>query len=306
MDRYQRVEKPRPEAAAISENEIRITTQGLIRNYVTYATSLLQEKRVKEIVLKAMGQAISKTVAITEIIKKRIPGLHQDTTISSVSITDVWEPIEEGLVPLEMTRHVSMISISLSPKELDTNSPGYQAPLHAEPLKPRYQQVQRYQQQHQPRQNQVQTDSYGRGRGRGRGRGWGGRGGYGGGYGGEVTVTREGTVKTKVAMEGVMVMTKVDMGDMIMVAGTTTRTEAGVAVGEEEATGDTVVQDTSAVDEVQAAQVAQAAGATCGAVVGWVLAAGGATRTIRLLQFAKSAENLIEPWPLPKAAGHID
>lgn len=31
--------------------------------------SLKQEKRVKEIVLKAMGQAISKTVAITEIIK---------------------------------------------------------------------------------------------------------------------------------------------------------------------------------------------------------------------------------------------
>jgi hypothetical protein len=42
MDRYHRVEKPRPEAAAISENEIRITTQGLIRNYVTYATSLVQ------------------------------------------------------------------------------------------------------------------------------------------------------------------------------------------------------------------------------------------------------------------------
>jgi len=29
----------------------------------------LQEKKVKEIVLKAMGQAISKTVAIAEIIK---------------------------------------------------------------------------------------------------------------------------------------------------------------------------------------------------------------------------------------------
>ncbi|RVW80775.1 hypothetical protein CK203_050723 [Vitis vinifera] len=55
------------------------------------------EKRVREIVLKAMGQAISKTVAIAEIIKKRIPRLHQDTAISSVSITDVWEPIEEGL-----------------------------------------------------------------------------------------------------------------------------------------------------------------------------------------------------------------
>ncbi|KAE8676265.1 Alba DNA/RNA-binding protein isoform 2 [Hibiscus syriacus] len=39
------------------------------------------DKHVKEIVLKAMGQAISKTVAITEILKKRVPRLHQDTAI---------------------------------------------------------------------------------------------------------------------------------------------------------------------------------------------------------------------------------
>ncbi|URE30670.1 Alba [Musa troglodytarum] len=97
MDRYQKVEKPRPESAIINENEIRITSQGIIRNYVSYATSLLQERRGREIVLKAMGQAISKAVAIAEIIKKRFPGLYQDTAISSVSITDVWEPIEEGL-----------------------------------------------------------------------------------------------------------------------------------------------------------------------------------------------------------------
>ncbi|CAL9158298.1 unnamed protein product [Musa hybrid cultivar] len=124
MDRYQKVEKPRPESV-INENEIRITSQGVIRNYVSYATSLLQERRGREIVLKAMGQAISKAVAIAEIIKKRFPGLYQDTAISSVSITDVWEPIEEGLVPLKTTRHVSMISISLSTRELNKNSPGY-------------------------------------------------------------------------------------------------------------------------------------------------------------------------------------
>nr|CAD1822511.1 unnamed protein product [Ananas comosus var. bracteatus] len=194
MDRYHKVEKPRPQSA-INENEVRITTQGLIRNYVNYATSLLQEKRVREIVLKAMGQAISKTVAVAEIMKKRIPGLHQETSTSSVSITDVWEPIEEGLVPLETTRHVSVISITLSPRELNKDSPGYQAPVHAEQPKhqQKAQQLQEYQpqQQYQPRQNQ---DSYGRGRGRvrGRGRGW-ARGGYGvyagygnnrGGYGG--------------------------------------------------------------------------------------------------------------------------
>lgn len=41
MDRYQRVEKPREETP-INENEIRITTQGRVRNYITYATTLFQ------------------------------------------------------------------------------------------------------------------------------------------------------------------------------------------------------------------------------------------------------------------------
>ncbi|XP_022760049.1 uncharacterized protein LOC111306458 [Durio zibethinus] len=180
MDRYQKVEKPKPESP-INENEIRITSQGAIRNYINYAIALLQDKRVKEIVLKAMGQAISKTVAIAEIIKKRIPRLHQDTAINSVGITDVWEPIEEGLVPVEMTRHVSMISITLSTRELNKNSTGYQAPHNAEQHKPQYQ----YQQQPPSKQGRIpynafNEDLYGQGRGRGRGRGqsW-GRSGYG-------------------------------------------------------------------------------------------------------------------------------
>ncbi|CAN0897877.1 Ribonuclease P protein subunit p25-like protein [Linum grandiflorum] len=180
MDRYTRVEKPKPESP-INENEIRITSSGPVRNYISYATSLLQDKNAKEIVLKAMGQAISKTVSIAESIKRRNPRLHQDTSISSVSITDVWEPIEEGLVPVEQTRQVSMITITLSFSELDKNSPGYQAPQAGEQSKPQYQQQPQYRQVRAP----YYEDSYGggrgrggRGRGRGRGRNW-GRGGYG-------------------------------------------------------------------------------------------------------------------------------
>lgn len=98
---------------------------------VTCCIFAMKDKSLREIVLKAMGQAISKSVAIAEIIKvgadphfhncvlrvfwvavahpltiitfpfeqKNFPRLHQDTAISSVSVTDVWEPIEEGLVP---------------------------------------------------------------------------------------------------------------------------------------------------------------------------------------------------------------
>ena len=40
MDRYQRVEKPKAETP-IDENEIQINNQGGMRNYITYAMSLL-------------------------------------------------------------------------------------------------------------------------------------------------------------------------------------------------------------------------------------------------------------------------
>uniref|UniRef100_M4CAK1 DNA/RNA-binding protein Alba-like domain-containing protein n=1 Tax=Brassica campestris TaxID=3711 RepID=M4CAK1_BRACM len=177
MERYSRVEKPKL-GSPINENEIRITSVGLIRNYISYAITLLHEKGAKDIVLKAMGQAISKTVTISEILKSKVSGLHQDVNISSMSITDVFEPIEEGLLPVEVIRHVSMISITLSLSELNQNSPGYQAPAQIDQSKPLY----------QPNQarlpyNAYREDSYGRGRGRGRGRG--GYGNYKGGYQGK-------------------------------------------------------------------------------------------------------------------------
>ncbi|KAL1834892.1 hypothetical protein ACET3Z_004543 [Daucus carota] len=182
MEKYQKVQKPRPETP-YNENEMRITSMGLVGNYVNYAASLFQERHGRKIVLKGMGQAISKTVAIAEILKRRIPELHQDTAIDSVSLVDVWEPIEEGLLPVETSRRVSAISITLSTEELSKDSPGYQAPTHVEQSRPRqnYQQQRFYQQPRQARTgyNVAGEDAYGHGRvrGRGRGRGW-NRGGY--------------------------------------------------------------------------------------------------------------------------------
>ncbi|CAL5417633.1 unnamed protein product [Camellia sinensis] len=58
------------------------------------------EKGSNEIALKAMGRAINKTMMIAELIKRRITSLHQNTSIGSMDITDTWEPLEEGLLPL--------------------------------------------------------------------------------------------------------------------------------------------------------------------------------------------------------------
>jgi len=170
MDKYRRVEKPKVDQN-IGQNEIRVTAQGKMRNYITYATSLLQEKKSNEVILKAMGRAINKTVTIAEIIKRRIPGLHQITSIDSTDITDVWEPIEEGLNNVETTRHVSSLQIILSTKVLDTSQPGYQPPLPADQIKPIL-------------SSEAKVVPRPRGRGRGRGRTVFGRGrGFGGGRG---------------------------------------------------------------------------------------------------------------------------
>jgi hypothetical protein len=115
MDSYLRTETQlAPEAQRESTPfEMRITTQGKIRNYITYANalftvrqkdhdrcdSLLQEKNCQFISLLAMGKAISKAISIAEIIKKRVPGLHQATEIGSTSFTETYTPQVPGLDP---------------------------------------------------------------------------------------------------------------------------------------------------------------------------------------------------------------
>jgi hypothetical protein len=53
MDKYQRVEKPKADTP-IAENEIRITSMGRARNYITYAMALLQVLRKDDLVFMVL------------------------------------------------------------------------------------------------------------------------------------------------------------------------------------------------------------------------------------------------------------
>jgi len=93
-DKYQRVEKKKDDVQT-QPNEVRVTAQGRRRNYITYAIALLTRTDTppeESITLKAMGQAITKTVSVAEIVKRRVEGLHQNTVLDSSEITDIWEP----------------------------------------------------------------------------------------------------------------------------------------------------------------------------------------------------------------------
>lgn len=54
MDRYKKVEKPRAETP-IDENEIRITSLGRMRSYITYAMSLLQVRITLSLLLYSIS-----------------------------------------------------------------------------------------------------------------------------------------------------------------------------------------------------------------------------------------------------------
>ena len=45
MDRYVRVEQRKTEQPSIQENEVRIMAAGKMRNYISYATTLLTVRR---------------------------------------------------------------------------------------------------------------------------------------------------------------------------------------------------------------------------------------------------------------------
>lgn len=136
-ENYNRVRQPRPETE-LPENEMLITSGGKSKVYISHAHSLLTGPDHKTIVLRAMGKAINKTVAITEILKRRVEGLHQITATSSTEILDIWEPKDEtvGLERVEKMRQVSVITITLSTEPLDTKAAGYQAPLSKDEFKP--------------------------------------------------------------------------------------------------------------------------------------------------------------------------
>ena len=87
--------------------------------------------------LSSLGEAITKSVTIAEIVKHRVKGLHQVNEISTIVIDDEYEPIEEGLDRMKVSRKLTCLQIVLSKKApADTSVPGYQEPIPESEVNP--------------------------------------------------------------------------------------------------------------------------------------------------------------------------
>jgi len=80
--------------------------------------------------LTGVGRAMSSVVAAAEIVKRIVPGLHQETKMEVKEMVDVYEPTEAGLKNVEVSRSMTAIRVTLSVtgQEVNSSAAGYQAP----------------------------------------------------------------------------------------------------------------------------------------------------------------------------------
>lgn len=129
MDRYTKTSSVSSENQDKKEaGNIYVKSGSKIRNIISQAHRILQNKDEKKINLIGSGPSISKTITCAEIVKRKARGLHQLNTLYYTKVEDTWESKEESLDKLLVTRRIPAISITLSKTPLDATQPGYQAP----------------------------------------------------------------------------------------------------------------------------------------------------------------------------------
>ena len=155
-------EKPETKKA---ENDIRIGMKSRIKNVVKYATSVIKDKKFKEVKFSAVGGSIGKLVQTVEVLKVLIPDLYQQNRITSVA----YQTVDSNKTLLNQ-RLYPKLEVILSTEQLKDKNEGTQDKLTEKDRKS-------FEEVMNKRKEEIEKN---RGRGRGRGR----RGGFRGRRGG--------------------------------------------------------------------------------------------------------------------------
>ena len=155
-------------------NDIRIGMNSRPRNVIKYSTSVMDEKKLKELKFSAVGGSIGRLLDIVEVLKVLKPGLYQQNRITSVA----YQTVDSNNTLLNQ-RLYPKLEVILSTEEPKNKTEGYQGQLEEETRK----QIEKA--MNERREKFEKNRGRGTGRGRGRGpRGRGRRGGFRGRRGG--------------------------------------------------------------------------------------------------------------------------
>ena len=111
------------------KNEVKVTKgDGKFGKYVKYIYGLFQEGKepYNEVIIKGAGHAISTVIPLVELLKRRIPNLHQVNTLTHFTVTD--QGYDEGET---INRRIVLLTVKLTqePKDDIEKEYGYQVPI---------------------------------------------------------------------------------------------------------------------------------------------------------------------------------
>ncbi|EQC40680.1 hypothetical protein SDRG_01757 [Saprolegnia diclina VS20] len=129
MDKYRKA-KPTTKPSAPNEVLVGELARGYHdkKKYLAIVKKLLRNGPV---VVTAHDTAIVNAVTVAEMVKSTLAGVHSVVHISTVSIEEIYEPLEEGLDVVKVPQRVSAISIHLSTDatKINTADASYTQPL---------------------------------------------------------------------------------------------------------------------------------------------------------------------------------
>ena len=111
-------------------NEIKISELTDVHETIDFIMELFTKKNYDTIIISGLNKAIKKVVLITEIIKSKIPGLHQINEINSINKQNINGLNDEINSDNTMPR-MSIKLTFVEPSQEEKNNMGYQRPLNA-------------------------------------------------------------------------------------------------------------------------------------------------------------------------------
>lgn len=126
MFKYRKVEVPYTKS---DDSEVRVSNAKPARSYLRYIYGLVEEKKQDPIILRGTGFVIPKCLGVADLVRRRIKGLYQIVEFGSLEMKDTYEPMEEGLDKVVLSRKVPFVTVKLSFKPLEKTHPGYSDPL---------------------------------------------------------------------------------------------------------------------------------------------------------------------------------
>eukprot|EP00922_Rhytidocystis_sp_ex-Travisia-forbesii_P028003 GHVS01041105.1.p1 GENE.GHVS01041105.1~~GHVS01041105.1.p1 ORF type:complete len:217 (+),score=36.62 GHVS01041105.1:68-718(+) len=87
----------------------------------------------KSVSFFGVGRAMTNAITAAEMVKRKMPELHQTGRVSTMEVKDIYEPLEEGLDMVEQTRSAATLTITLTTdgSTMDHSHVGYQKPGEA-------------------------------------------------------------------------------------------------------------------------------------------------------------------------------